>query len=326
MKGNDQTLWRCQGNLKPTDDINRISRVAQFALHDCRLEGGEGLRKTLVDANYGEFSIRNIVTPLGMVAENDSSRIGNLSGYATCKVEGGSLPGRVALSLLDIDLEDPVMLNNVRSPMLTVNGTTLYNTHGIDKMSFNKKDYGYAILQDVPAGIPVPLVKFVDSPNESERPATQYDKNPMPPCTYYGTFRNPRIIDEFILSRMDPNGFEYLHNAVTLFPSYCVIEGLYLTKTLSTAEFKNLRLTIGGSQFTFSIPTPEERKNHVLLNDRKITVQTLVESKRVAKVEWVDDSGLPIQGGTPPSSLVVKYRAIQAPYEIPAGNVNGSAV
>ncbi|MBV1842699.1 hypothetical protein [Photobacterium ganghwense] len=326
MKGDDQTVFRCRGNLNPTNDINRISRVAQFALHDCRIEGDDGYKKTLVDANYGEYSIRNIVTPLGMVAENDSSRIATLSGYATCTVEGGSLPGRVALSLLDIDHTNTNMINNVRSPMISLTGATLYNTHGIDKMTFNNKDYGYAILQDVPAGIPVPLVKFIDSPNESERQATQLDKNPMPPCRYYGTFRNPRVIDEFILSRLDSNGFEYVHDAVTLFPSYCVIEGLYLSKTSSTVAFKNLRLTIGDSQFTYTIADPASRKNLLLLNDRKISVQTSVESKRVAKLEWVDDTGNPIIGGTPPSMLLIKYRAIQAPYEIPAGNVGGSAV
>ncbi|MGP7735705.1 hypothetical protein [Oceanimonas smirnovii] len=329
LNGDDQTIFYCRADLFPAGFKN-YTRSAKFTLRDCRIEGKDGLRKTLVDANYGAFSISDINTSLGMIAENDSSLICDLSGYATLEIKNSSIPGRAKLSYENMNWTDGSQINALRSPMLILDNCGLYNTNDIAKFEFNGKDYGFAILQDLSAGKQIPVVNFINSSNEYNKTEQSVNSNIMPPCSYYGTLRAPLHIDEFNLFRYQlgggNGGVAYLHGAKTVFPSYSVIEDLLLSKNSSTATFNRLKLRIGTSEFFFELTNPQLKKTNESILTQRISVQTSVLSKLEADIFWVDASGVPLNVETPPSNLIIKYRAIRSRNEIPAGNISGSAV
>lgn len=346
MKAADQILLNFIADY--SGPFQSFASAARVQLRDCRAEGATNAPKTLINANYGQFTIENFDSNNSVGVEPNGSICAILSRLATAEFKNCVLPNRFKVNLAEFNGSNPTIdpyAGSLRTPMLSFKSCAFSGDGGRDAImlnsTFNGVDYLTAInqIQSSPSTVRVPVVEFEESGNLNRAGLYGYY---VPFCKYYGTFNVPFNINTHTLyapvSKLTGAEYATTNSTGWQFPPYARITGLYVTLPITASNFSHIMIKIGQDsdpqQFSriFSLASitgdtahyTRKWNNLNLIVDTAILTQTGDPEKLHTRLYFSDEVGNIISNSSsnphPPSRFVLEYTAIRSPAEVIAIN------
>ena len=298
MKGQDQTLLRTQ-NLA---GVSQFVDSAQFSVLDVRMEGADGLRKTLLDADWGRFYFRGFNESFGMSSPVTGSKFAVLKGSATVSAKDCTLPRIVQISEINYPDVDS-------RPIVELKRCKLNGANGIEFFRFDNQSYKFAIFN----GKQVPRV-VIDSlaPNDTGLV--------LPNPDYGDSDVNSGSFISCNVKNRDSNGFERINGIEVITPQFIAVKSVFVRLSSMTSNYKKIRLQVGSVELTGDI-NPSKTTVELIPDNELLVINFDDVADSKIKFDYLDTLNQPISGGGT-GYAQIEYRSIQGKLETPsnAGN------